>query len=349
MKPKLLLAFAFVILSQTCLVADLPYMPVSFRLSTDKKIYKPGERICFRLKIINWDKTRSYPIVLPGTQNKGQKLIRIGAYSVNQKTQFYTCVAKDSPEMSMKCPAPGGVSTHNLAPGDSTEIVFFLNDNKNFLTQTASHHSLDKTLEPGKYEVLIFFDPSGTELKDLYHYIWSTNDSTSAEKLNFWLGGNVSNYTSIEISKTAANPKNLGAVCADNCSFCKQIEEKNWKQIKNTLEQNTKKSEDFDVVMRQLDWMRFHRNVIWVSAPPQSVLSSLPTYFSYDFIFVSGEDLYYFGVGYQWGMVYRSRSRFHQVFRSFRPEPLLPGEDLSYVGLTYFGERTCDLPTQKKR
>lgn len=334
---------SYILFCTAPLYADLPYMPVFFKLSTSKSTYRPDERIEFRLKIYNSDKTRSYPIVLPGTQNSGQKLIRLGFYSVNEKTQFYTCVAKENPELKMNCEGPGNVSVRQLAPGDSTEIVFFLNDHKNFHSQTASHHQLDKPLLPGKYQVHIYYDPSVTPLKDLYHYIGSTNDSTSAEKLNFWIGGNPCHYIPIIISNGTNTQKSetLNSSCDDGCLFCKNIDEQNWSSVKKTIEKNIRKSESFDLAVNQFEWMRRHRNVLWVSAPPQEVLSSLPTYFSYEIVFVSRNELFYFSSVFQWGMVYQSRSRFNTMFRSSRPNTFLPGEGLSYVGLVSFKEATC--------
>ncbi len=339
---KLVIVFFF--FSVSLLRADLPYTPVSLKLQTNKVVYQPGERIEFRLKVYNSDKTRSYPIVLPGTQNKGQKLIQLRFYSVNEKTKFYTCVAKENPDIQMNCKAPGNVSVRQLAQGDSTEIVFFLNDHKNFLTQTASHHELDKPLLQGTYQVHIYYDPSLTEFRDLYHYISSTNDSSSLEKLNFWTGGNVCQYIPITINKSPATQKNerLNYACTKDCTFCKSIDEGDWGNVKKTLEKNIQKSEDFDLALAQINWMKTHRNVVWVSPPPQEISSSLPTFFSYEFLFLSRGELFYYTAGYQWGIVFQSRSRINNVFHSSRPNPILPGEDLSYVGLIYFTENTCN-------
>jgi hypothetical protein len=345
------LAFVFIFGFVSLLQADLPYTPVTFKLRTGKTVYQVGERVDFRLMVYNRDKNKSYPIVLPGTQNKGQKLIQLRFYSVDEKTNFYTCVAKENPEIKMFCEKPGNVTVRQLAPGDSLEIVFFLNDSKNFLSQTASHHELDQALLPGNYQVHIFYDPSVTEFRDLYHYISSTNDSTSSEKLNFWSGGNVCQYIPITISKSATVQNSFASnpSCTRNCAFCKAIDDGNWSAVKKTLEKNIQKSEDFDHALAQTHWMKAHRNVVWVSPPPQEVLSSLPTFFSYEIVFLSQGEVFYYTAGYQWGIVYQSRSRFNQLFGSSRPNPILPGEDLSYVGLLYFTEDTCSISNTKHR
>lgn len=342
-KLSIHLAVVLVFCGVSRLQADLPYIPVFFKLQTSKTVYQPGERIDFRLKVYNRDKTRSYPIVLPGSQNKGQKLIQLQFYSVNEKTKFYTSVAKEKPEIKMNCKSHGNATVRQLAAGDSLEIVFFLNDRKNFYTQTASHHELDHPLLPGTYQALMYYDPAVTEFKDLYHYIHSTNDSTSSEKLNFWGGGVVCQPIPITISKTSSGRKTLvpNATCTSTCAFCQSIDKGNWSAVKKTLEKNIHKSADFDLALDQTSWMKAHRNVVWVSPPPQELLSSLPTFFNYEFVFLSQGEVFYFTAGYQWGFVYQNRSALNQMFRPSRAHPFLPGEDLSYVGLVYFNESTC--------
>jgi hypothetical protein len=119
--------------------------------------------------------------------------------------------------------------------------------------------------------------------------------------------------------------------------------------VKKTLEKNIQKSADFNIALAQTQWMKAHRNVVWVSPPPQEVLSSLPTYFSYEIVFLSKGEAFYYTAAYQWGIVYQSRSRFNQVFRSSRPNPILPGEDLSYVDLVYFTENSCSTSNKKHK
>lgn len=345
MKTTISFALALLFTCVNPIHADLPYTPVSLKLFSNKPVYKVGERMMFRLRIYNSDKSRAYPIVLPGTQNKGPKLIRLHFYSVNEKTRYYTCVAKEHPELKMACSAPGKLRVQQLAPGDSIEIVFFLNDRKNFLTQTASHHELDNPLMPGKYQVHIYYDPSQTEFKDLYHYIGSTKDSTSQEKLNFWIGGIVCQYIPIVISNADSDEKSgaTKSLCTKDCQFCKHINKGNWKAVKSTLEKNIRKSEDFAIATDQTNWMRSHNNVIWVSPAPQEVLCRLPTYFNYELLFLSRCELCYYTAGFQWGKAYQSQAGLHRLFKSSRPSPYLPGEDLSYVGLSYFGEYDCGL------
>lgn len=277
------------------LKADLPYMPISFKLSTNKKVYQVGEPIQFKLTIINNDSRKSYPIVVPGSQNKGNKLITLNAFSVNIKTNFYTNVAKEDNVIKMKCNQPGSVSVCNLGPHDSTFVYFFLNDKKNYLTQTASHHQLMPKLKEGKYQMLIYYNPQVTELESLYHYIGTTNDSTSSNKLNFWWGGNVSNYWPIEI--VSDRNKATGSIdnaCSENCQFCKHIHSKNWKKVEGYLASIFSGVDEFKDTSSKVLKLNNHPNVVALSSPTEAILDILPSYYSRQIIFNSQDQLFYF-------------------------------------------------------
>ena len=60
--------------------ADSKYHPILFQLTTDKANYFEGEKITFLITITNTDKEKSYPVLLPHTQNVGQKLFYFNAY-----------------------------------------------------------------------------------------------------------------------------------------------------------------------------------------------------------------------------------------------------------------------------
>jgi hypothetical protein len=337
---QILLLFAF---GLSELKADLPYMPITFKLSTNKKIYQVGECIQFKITIINSDPNRSYPIVIPGSQNKGSKLITLNAFSVNIKTNFYTNVAKEDNVIKMKCNQPGSVSVCNLGPHDSTVVYFFLNDKKNYLTQTASHHQLVPELKEGKYQMLIYYNPKGTELESLYHYIGTTNDSTSTVKLNFWWGGNVSNYWPIEIvsdlNKATGSIENT---CNENCSFCNHIHNQNWKKVENYLANIFSSVGVFKDTSSRVFALSNHRNVVSLSPPPEAILDILPSYYSREIIFNSQDELYYFKLQFQVGIVYRTRTRIkgfiHLFWRRFK---WIHTEDLKYHELVGLNEMFC--------
>jgi hypothetical protein len=66
--------------------ANLKYHPVSFLISTDKESYFEGEKITFIITITNTSQENTYPVLLPHTQNTGQKLIYLTAYDKANNT-----------------------------------------------------------------------------------------------------------------------------------------------------------------------------------------------------------------------------------------------------------------------
>jgi hypothetical protein len=57
-------------------LADMKYHPIRFVLSTSGESYYEGGKITFNITITNTDKTHSYPVLLPHTQNTGSKTVQ---------------------------------------------------------------------------------------------------------------------------------------------------------------------------------------------------------------------------------------------------------------------------------
>lgn len=81
--------------------------------------------------------------------------------------------------------------------------------------------------------------------------------------------------------------------CATSCALCHDIEEEDWGAVKKYLARNANEEQ-------RLGWMR-HRAIKWVM-PDRTILSSLPSYQSIRFLFVSRnrevESLAFFQIGY---------------------------------------------------
>lgn len=60
-------------------IADAKYHPVQFALRSEKETYYVGEKITLLISISNTDKENAYPVLLPHTQNVGQKLFCLSA------------------------------------------------------------------------------------------------------------------------------------------------------------------------------------------------------------------------------------------------------------------------------
>lgn len=155
-----------------CAYANLIYHPVSFMLSTDKESYYEGEKITFNITITNTDKERTLPVLLPHTQNTGQKLFYLNAYDKANNTLLlrYT----EERMLSMMVYDTGSVKIRYLKPLEQIVVPIYLNDFENYYnyhTQNASHHSFGVPLFAGIYKVNVTYNPRGITLGDsIYTY-----------------------------------------------------------------------------------------------------------------------------------------------------------------------------------
>jgi hypothetical protein len=76
---KITLTWISFLLLANIAMANLKYHPVSFVLNADKESYYEGEKITFNITITNTDRENTHPVLLPHTQNTGQKLFYLGS------------------------------------------------------------------------------------------------------------------------------------------------------------------------------------------------------------------------------------------------------------------------------
>lgn len=152
--------------------AYLHYNPISFTLSTEKESYYEGEKITFLITITNNDKERTLPVLLPHTQNVGQKLFYLSAYDKANNTMLlrYT----ENHMLNMMVHDTGSVQIKYLKPLEQVVVPIYLNDFENYYnyhTQNASHHSFGVPLFAGIYKVNVTYNPKGIALGDsIYDY-----------------------------------------------------------------------------------------------------------------------------------------------------------------------------------
>jgi hypothetical protein len=186
--------------------ADLPYHPVTFLLSTDKESYYEGEKITFKITITNTDKENSYPVLLPHTQNTGQKLFYLNAYDKANNTMLlrYT----EERMMNMMVHDTGTVQIRYLKPLEQIVVPIYLNDFENYYnyhTQNASHHSFGVPLFAGIYKVNLTYNPNGLALGDsIYNYYNDTDTELPNNGKQAMPGdGDVSNICTLKIKRSA--------------------------------------------------------------------------------------------------------------------------------------------------
>lgn len=173
---NLILHIAFVSLCKFAF-ADLKYHPISFILSTDKESYYEGEKITFFITITNTDKERTHPVLLPHTQNTGQKLFYLNAYDKAANTMLlrYT----EDKMLNMMVHDTGSVKIKDLKPLEQIVIQIYLNDFENYFnyhTQNASHHSFGVPLFAGIYKVNVTYHPKGIALGDSIYSYYNDTD-----------------------------------------------------------------------------------------------------------------------------------------------------------------------------
>lgn len=186
--------------------ANLIYHPVSFVISTDKDSYYEGEKITFYITITNTSKELTYPVLLPHTQNIGQKLFYINVYDKANNTMLlrYT----EDRMLKMMVHDTGTVKIKYLKPLEQIVIPIYLNDFENYFnyqTQNASHHSMGVPLFAGVYKLNITYNPNGIALGDsIYTYYNDFDKKTSpSEKVLMPENGIISQMIDLKIKRSA--------------------------------------------------------------------------------------------------------------------------------------------------
>lgn len=198
-KNKFLILFCLIFFIKLEVNAYLPILPLSYRLETTNKHITEGDKIEFILTIKNIHLTKTFPILTPGSQNSGKKLVYLRVY--DPASNFFVLRAMESRDIYMPIDDRGSLGMVWLKPGEEFSITFFWNDSENYLTRIASHHSFEEPLFAGRYEFQAFYDPSQTGIGDtLYHFMRTTNDRPSDTKLTFF-GPGISPPCAVTIAK----------------------------------------------------------------------------------------------------------------------------------------------------
>jgi hypothetical protein len=202
---KIIFSLLLLILIRFDALADLKYHPVSFMLSTDKECYYEGEKITFLITITNNDKGRTLPVLLPHTQNVGQKLFYLNAYDKANNTMLlrYT----EDKLLKMMVHDTGTVKIKYLKPLEQVVVPIYLNDFENYFsyhTQNASHHSFGVPLFAGVYKVNVTYNPNGIALGDsIYTYYDDSEKDIPINRLAMPSNGQISQMIDLKIKRSA--------------------------------------------------------------------------------------------------------------------------------------------------
>lgn len=218
-KSSIRVSFKMVLLAILCnlfsqnVIADMPYMPLSFHLKTGKEIYDEGEMIEFILTITNTDKNKTYPVITPGSQNSGLKLIHLDIY--DRAKNVFIKRAFENREMNMFIKSIGINGIVYLKPGEKITIPFYWNDQSQpnaSYTKPASHHIFNVPLFVGEYLVIANYSPKGVA-DSLYHFLQNTDEEQMTDKINF-IGIGEAAKCILKIKKAP-----LGKVCIQGVEY----------------------------------------------------------------------------------------------------------------------------------
>lgn len=316
--------------------ANLFLYGLSLKLECLQSTFSKDEIVEFRLTFNNATE-KEQSILLPGSQNKGPKLIHFSFYSV--KDNFYTEVYRESAILEMNSDKVGSSTFKRLAAKGSTAIPLFLNDKANYKKHPEANHPMPN-LPPGQYEVLVWYSPWGDSLsKYVYHKVsdFKTEQSFDSDKINLPESFLNSNYVRVNIveKNTLNRVFTPTKFCPTNCVFCAAIEKNNWDKVSGIID---KQSYYHKTKHTQTDstWRQAHRNVAWLSDGPDGVHDVLPTYYSRSIIFKNSLGYHYYIITWQMGIIYRQRSRLKQLGRMMKINVPLKTEELNYFRLLTF-------------
>ena len=317
-------------------LGDLRVPDLSIRLGSERNTYSLNEVIQLNVTFTNLtDHTSS--ITLPGSKNKGKRMLYL-AYYMADSNDFYTNIFTESREMNMDTSMLGQVYWKNLDAHKSVSIPLFLNDTHNFRTKNAAHHALPN-LPNGIYKVVAWYAPFDEPYVD---YIFGkinpfgdSDDDFSTHKI-YLEEQTASNYFDLILTDNPTIPKWVSTSnCPKNCKLCKAIDNSHWTKIKRIISKQTDYSSKYEMGKTDTSWCQPHRNIAWISPPPDAILSSLPSFTHNSVIFRNQKGNHYLFITWQLGRIYRFRSIALQLLHaSSRLNLSIPSSNANYKKLT---------------
>jgi hypothetical protein len=316
--------------------ADLFLYGLSLKLECTRSTFSKEDIVQFNLTLSNaTDKVQS--ILLPGSQNKGPKLVYFSFFSV--KNNFYKEVYRESEMIDMEVEKVGSSTFKYLNAKESTSVPLFLNDKANYKKHIEANHPMPN-LPPGQYEVLVWYSPWSDSLsKYVYNKVsdFKGERTIDPEKINLPESPLNSNYVTINIveKKEAKNTFVPTKYCPLNCRLCQNIEKNDWNKVNDIIDRQTYYHKGKHT-STDSTWRKSHRNIAWLSPGPDAVQDILPTYYHRNVIFKNSKGYHYYAITWQMGIIYRQRSRIKQLGRMMKINVPLKTEELDYFRLVSF-------------
>lgn len=250
-------------------------------------------------------------ILVPYAQNFGKSLFKLRVFEIGSSGNYNLIfTSKETLDMdTSKYKTECGF--WHLEPGEVYSFPLFLNDQKNSRKRFESSIQLPP-LKNGRYAFQVLYMP---ENSSFFKYAFRTDfnqdpipeDDVKEYPDHFFYNGTfVSQKLEIEIGQTAQltdfNHQKLH-------SFCKSIHREKWKRIKKNWDKKFNENEC--------------NSVLWKYDFYQAMNMSLPAFNSFDVIFYTQSGITYTTFTYQFGKIYRTRSRLAWLFYAmgFRRPP----------------------------
>ena len=280
--------------------ADLRMPELAMELILKKTIHQNREIIQFEVKFTN-QTDRDLSILVPGTQNKGKRILQLQVFSVNNVSNFYTKVFENPLELEMDTSFIGSVYFKRLRTLESVSIPLFVNDTANARKHILSNYSFPD-LANGSYQVIAYYNPFGEALAPYAFQAYDDHgrnieDSLNQERMQINAWGVYSNYVELRINSDVVEEIEV-PICSKHCRFCRHIEKEQWKKVRK------------DIIHR-VDNIAGHQQVRFLFHGPDAVLSSLPAYYSRQIVFDTQSGLEYKYLTWQIGKIHRFRSFIH--------------------------------------
>lgn len=290
-------------------LGDLRVPDLSIKLGSERNTYSRTEVIQLNVTFTNLTEHTS-SITLPGTKNAGKRMLYL-TYYVADSNDFYTNIHTESREMNMDTSILGQVYWKNLDAHKSVSIPLFLNDTNNFRTKNAAHHALPN-LPNGTYKVVVWYAPFDEPYVD---YIFGkinpfrdSDDDFSTHKI-YLEEQTASYYLELILTDNPKIPKWISTShCPKNCKLCKASDNSHWSKVKKIISKQTDHTSKYKKEKTDTSWCQPHRNIVWISPPPDAILSSLPAYTQNSIIFRNQKGYHYFFITWQLGRIYRFRT-----------------------------------------
>lgn len=284
--------------------ADLRMPELAMQLILKKVVHQNREIIQFEVKFTN-QTDRDLSMIIPGSQNKGQRILQLQVFSVNNATNFYTKVFENPMELVMDTSVIGSCYFKRLNAGQSVSIPLFVNDSSNAGKYIYSNYAFPD-FPDGKYEVIAYYNPLGESLAPYVFQAYDDHgrtigDSLNPEKMQIDAYGIYSNYVQLTIDSHVVTTSEEGekGICSGSCHFCRHIEKQKWHRVKK------------DIIHR-VDDIAKHGNVLFLFAGPDAVLSSLPAYYSRQIVLETKNGIVYKELTWQIGRIFSLRSTMHK-------------------------------------